>query len=137
VNARRDHAHISDTEARRLLENARNDTFAITLRVVLKSRCRGKWLSINEAAELANVSVRSLQRKLAARDVIFSDLVDGVRAELAAEMLENSDVAVGEIAAALGYSTASNFTRAFQRWTGETPAEFRRRAQKESELRGS
>jgi AraC-like DNA-binding protein len=129
LNVLRKHAEIGDPQARRLLGNARNGDLAETLRAVLKSRLLGRWPTISETAELANLSVRSLQRKLASVDVVFADLVDQVRAELAAEMLEDANVTMGEITKALGYSTSSNFARAFQRWTGETPAEFRRRKQ--------
>lgn len=129
MDSRRKRTEIGDSQARRLLRNAQNGDFVEVLRAVLRSRLSGRWPTIHEAAEMANLSVRSFQRKLAAVDVVFTDLFDEVRAELAAEMLEDANVTVEETAKALGYSTSSNFARAFQRWTGETPAEFRRRKQ--------
>jgi len=44
---------------------------------------------------------------------------------VAAELLENSDLSVNEIARELGYSTTSNFIRAFQRMSGLTPSKYR------------
>ena len=72
------------------------------------------------------MSVRTLQRKFAAEGHVFSKLVDKVRADLAAEMLEDTDLTLAEIATALGYSAPSNFARAFERWTGRSPTELRR-----------
>jgi AraC-like DNA-binding protein len=117
---------VSVSEARRLLATAENGSFADTLRAVLKRHFRGRRLGIKEAAKLADLSVRSMQRKLALDDVVFNDLVDETCAELAVEMLRDADVSLDEIAIALGYSTSSNFARAFERWTGQTPTEFRR-----------
>jgi len=94
--------------------------------MVLKSYRRGRWLTISQAADLAGVSVRTLQRRLAAEGLAFSELVEEVRAELAGEMLNDTDLSLNEVAKELGYSTLSNFSRAFQRWTGKRPSEFRR-----------
>lgn len=96
------------------------------MRAVLK--CYGscdRWLTVAKAAELASMPVRSFQRKLASDGVVFSELVDQARAELAVEMLKDPGVTSAEIATALGYSTPSNFARAFERWTGQTPTEVR------------
>jgi AraC-like DNA-binding protein len=48
-----------------------------------------------------------------------------VRFEIACELLENTDMALGQIAATLKYSEPSAFTRAFRRWCGQTPSEWR------------
>ena len=72
------------------------------------------------------MSVRTLQRRLAEEDCVFSELVDEVRAELAVEMLRNTEASLGEIAGETGYSAQTNFIRAFKRWTGKAPTEFRR-----------
>jgi hypothetical protein len=57
--------------------------------VVLKGRHHNGWLTITEAAELADMSVRSLQRKLASSGVVYRELADQARAELAVEMLKD------------------------------------------------
>ena len=117
---------LSTVDARQLLSTAENGKFAEAVKVVLKSRCPVGRLTIYQVAELADMSVRSLQRKLASCDVVFSELVNNARAELAVERLKDFDLSLDEIAGELGYSTSSNFARAFRRWTGETPADFRR-----------
>ena len=100
--------------------------FIESLRAFLKNYRRGGWLTIHGAAELAGVSVRTLQRRLADEGWVFSDLVSQVRVDVATQMLSETDATVSEIATHLGYSNQANFSRAFQRWTGKSPAKFRR-----------
>lgn len=120
------HDKGSAAETRRLLATAENGSFADTLRAVLKRHCHGRRLRTMEAAKLVDLSVRSLQRKLALEGVVFREVMDETCAEVAVEMLRDADVSLDEIATALGYSTSSNFARAFERWTGQKPNEFRR-----------
>lgn len=117
---------LSKRRARRLLAAPPDDDLVAALRKVLKEYRGARWLTINETAELAGVSVRTLQRKLAAEELSFSELVEQVRAELATEMLTNTDVPLNQIAKELGYSAMPNFSRAFHRWAGKTPSDFRR-----------
>jgi AraC-like DNA-binding protein len=84
------------------------------------------WLSITQTADLAGMSERAFQRELAGKGLDFSKIVNEVRAELATEMLKDRDLTLTEISTALGYSTPSNFARAFERWTEQSPTEFRR-----------
>jgi AraC-like DNA-binding protein len=76
-------------------------------------------------AMAAGVSVRSLQRKLTEEGVSYARLVDRVRFERAVTLLKQPDVRLIDIAAELGYTDAANFTRAFKRWTGASPREYR------------
>ena len=101
--------------------------FIESLRELLKTYRRGGWLTIQGAAKLAGVSVRTLQRRLTEEGWVFSDLVSQVRVEVATEMLSETDASLSDIARHLGYSNQANFTRAFQRWTGKSPAKFRRK----------
>jgi len=77
------------------------------------------------AAEALGLSPRSLQRKLRDEGLSFSALVDEARCELAKEALKGS-APLAEIALRLGFSDQSAFHRAFMRWTGRTPGDFRR-----------
>lgn len=71
------------------------------------------------------MSGRTLRRHLSERGASFQSLVNEVKARLAERHLSERRLAVGEIAYALGFSEPSAFHRAFKRWTGKTPAEFR------------
>ncbi len=77
------------------------------------------------ATELG-LSPRSLSRKLAELDTSFKGIVGSLRKELAHRYLHESNLSPTEIAFLLGYSEVSTFTHAFKRWTGNTPAAFRR-----------
>jgi AraC-like DNA-binding protein len=80
---------------------------------------------VDLVAEALGLSRRSLQRGLAAQGVSYSDLLGAVRLRRAAHWLENTEKPIGEIALDLGYTDASNFTRAFRRQTGVSPKTFR------------
>jgi AraC-like DNA-binding protein len=68
---------------------------------------------------------RTLNRRLNAFGFGFQQLVDESRFEIARQMLEDSAMEVGQIAELLDYAAPGVFTRAFRRWSGTTPAEWR------------
>lgn len=84
-------------------------------------------LSFNQVAVTLRMSPRTLKRRLAESGVRFSDLIEKARRERALLLLRSPELSLDEIADKLGYSTLSNFTRAFRRWTGLTPSVYRRR----------
>jgi len=77
------------------------------------------------AAELADTSVRTLQRRLGELDVSYSEVVDRARFDVASRLLTDSDATSVEIAHATAYSDPSHFARAFRRLTGLSPLEYR------------
>ena len=82
-------------------------------------------LSKQSIADQMHMSARNLQLKLAGRDTTFQDTLDSTRQNLAAGYIQQSHLAITEIAYLLGFSDASNFTRAFRRWYGCSPSEYR------------
>ena len=80
---------------------------------------------IESVAEVAGTSVRTLQRRLGAHGMSYSQLVDEVRLEAALPLLEDPTVPVTEIAYGVGYTFPAHFTRAFRRWTSVSPSEYR------------
>jgi AraC-like DNA-binding protein len=72
------------------------------------------------------LSARTLHRRLAEAGTSFEKLLDETRRELAAEYVRRTDYSVGEVAYLLGFAETSSFNRAFRRWTGKSPSEFRR-----------
>lgn len=71
------------------------------------------------------VSERTLKRRLQEEKSSFQHLVDQVRLERAGDLLQNTSMNLSQIADALGYADAANFTRAFKRWTGISPSHYR------------
>jgi AraC-like DNA-binding protein len=76
-------------------------------------------------ADTLHVSLRSLQRRLKEEDTSFKDLLEDTRQQLALQYLRDNRRSIGEITYLLGFSEPSNFTRAFKRWTGKSPAQYR------------
>ena len=96
-----------------------------SLRHKLQSLLQEGVFSINSAAQVAGISRRSLQRQLAKDNLSYSLLVEQVRFETAVNLLQNSPLSLIEISLELGYRDAANFSRAFKRWAGLSPRQFR------------
>jgi AraC-like DNA-binding protein len=84
-------------------------------------------LSLDLGAEIADTNPRTLRRWLREEGTSFRRILDRIHFEAAEERLREPALSLAEIAAELGYADQANFTRAFRRWTGETPAAYRRR----------
>ncbi len=82
---------------------------------------------IENISRKLGISVRTLQRKLKEEGKSHQDLLDEMRSELSRRYLQEPKLAICEVAYLLGFSEPSAFHRAFRRWTGITPKEFRRR----------
>jgi AraC-like DNA-binding protein len=82
--------------------------------------------TLEHVAERLHLSPRTLRRRLAAYGVSFADLIDGERQKQAQFLLRSSERELSWICEQLGYATLPNFVRAFKRWTGITPAAYRR-----------
>ncbi len=82
-------------------------------------------ISEEAAAAAANISTRTLQRRLRENGQSFGQLTESVRQELAMKYILNPGISLGEISYLLGFSEPSSFSRAFRRWTGETPRKMR------------
>ena len=81
-----------------------------------------------QAAGALAMSLRTLQRRLAAADTSFARLLDETRRELAVEYLREPSNSVEETAFLLGFAETASFNRAFRRWTGESPRAYRSKA---------
>ena len=81
---------------------------------------------IGLTAAAIGISVRGLQRRLAEAGMSYERLVVQSRFVTATQLLQNTDATVLDVALDAGYSDHAHFTRAFRRWTGMSPSEFRR-----------
>jgi AraC-like DNA-binding protein len=76
-------------------------------------------------ARRLGVGARTLQRRLGAHGTTYARILDEVRREKAQRWVEQGTMSLGEIAFGLGFSEPSAFHRAFKRWTGRTPRDYR------------
>lgn len=82
--------------------------------------------SLATVASKMNLSARTLNRRLQAEGAGFQTLMDEQLCQRACLLLAHSNNTLDRIADELGYSDASNFRRAFKKWTGNTPTAFRK-----------
>jgi AraC-like DNA-binding protein len=78
-----------------------------------------------ETARLLNMTSRTLLRRLREENTTFQEVSDHLREELAYDYLVREDCNIEKIAAMLGFSSSSTFSRAFVRWTGQRPSDWR------------
>ncbi len=84
--------------------------------------------SIIEIGEHMGMSNRTLTRRLSENRITFRDLIQKSQEEISKDLLQNSSRSVAEIAFQTGFSEQSAFNRAFKRWTGQSPVEFRKQS---------
>ena len=97
------------------------------------SRCRAAVLeqlssgegTAEDAAKQLHMSPRTLQRKLAEANTTYLELLDDTRKDLALRYIEDPRRSMTDITFSLGFSQPSAFTRAFKRWTGLSPSDYR------------
>lgn len=120
----REAVRICERELERLAANA---TFAGRVQRLLLEQRHG-FPSLEVAARSLSMTPRTLHRRLVAEGTSFRQVLDEVRHRLALEHLKSAKLGLGELAYSLGYTDFANFRRAFKRWEGVAPSEYRRRS---------
>lgn len=86
----------------------------------------GLFLGIEAVAERLHMSDRTLKRQLSREGTTFSTIVEEIRYRHATALLSRTDFTLDQIAEQLGYSDLTNFSRAFKRWSGRSPSQWRK-----------
>lgn len=109
-----------------LLVKYRNDEgLSARVRRQLRDTPPGDWPDLEQVAQQLHLTVSTLRRRLEDEGQSFQYIKDSLRRELAIASLQSAD-SVQEIAIHLGFADASAFHRAFKKWTGSSPGEYRR-----------
>jgi AraC-like DNA-binding protein len=95
------------------------------VRQALSVELRQGQVSLESTALILEVEPRTLQRRLREAGTSYQAILDEMRRELSIYYLREEQIAVYEVAFLLGFSETGVFNRAFKRWTGQTPSEFR------------
>jgi AraC-like DNA-binding protein len=104
----------------------REDNLLASVRRATAETMRDGNLKLARVAKQMAMSARTLQRQLKERGVDFKHLADDTRRRFAMNYLKDRQNTLTEVAFLLGYSELSAFNRAFKRWTGSTPLDYRR-----------
>jgi AraC-like DNA-binding protein len=99
--------------------------FSGRVRRLMVEQLGGTTLTPSTVARALAVSGRTLSRRLADEGTSFRGILDDVRREFACALLQDRSLSVGDIAFFLQYSEPAAFHRAFRRWTGQAPGDFR------------
>jgi AraC-like DNA-binding protein len=104
----------------------REDGLLASVRRATAETMRDGELTLVRVAKQMAMSTRTLQRELKKRGADFKHLAEDTRRRFAINYLEDRQNTLTEVAFLLGYSELSAFNRAFKRWTGSTPLDYRR-----------
>jgi AraC-like DNA-binding protein len=109
---------------RELDKRAEQTSMSARVRRILLERQSG-FPSLQVTARLFHLTPRTLHRRLLDEGSSFHDLLEEVRHLLAVQHLKADKLSIQEIAYSLGYNDQANFRRAFKRWEGVAPSDFR------------
>lgn len=112
-------------ERRSFFESGPSSTLARQLEQVIESTLGHAEQGLQMTAAIIGTSPRTLQRRLSQEQLAYGRLLQSVRFRSAQRLLRDPAMRLAEIARRLGYTDSANFIRAFKRWSGIGPSEFR------------
>lgn len=118
-------ARINDQVVKEYLARLDRENVSNRVHVLLTDQLPSGEVSQDSIAEQLNLSLRSLQRKLSEEGVTYKEVLDNTRRDLAISYMQESGHSINELTYLLGFADGSSFSRAFKRWTGKTPRQYR------------
>ncbi|MDQ8036530.1 MAG: AraC family transcriptional regulator [Pedobacter sp.] len=115
---------MAQAQAKRL---AVIETFTGRVQQILGPLLHGHTPTLEDTASRLGIPDWTLRRKLKEEGITFQALLDNMRKDLALGYMRETQMSLGEVSYVLGFSTPGAFQRAFKRWTGDTPGDYRRR----------
>ena len=116
-------AHVQELIAR----SSEIETFADQVRSQLSHEAIGRGVRAREVAAQLGLSVATLHRRLANENTTFKKISDEASKSLASLLIGPKSLSIATIARRLGYSETAALTRAFHRWYGMSPRDYRKR----------
>lgn len=111
----------------RLIGEAQTNDDMVGRLFALLVRVNRPYPTAKEAAAQLSMSERTLNRRLAKQGLGFGDMLDQVRQQRASYLLDRSNLSIERIGEMLGYAETASFSRAFKRWLGMSPMNYRQR----------
>lgn len=125
-NASEDLLLLLSERANRLLETlSRRSGIATRIASLLATQLNDTLPDKTLISAQLGMSERTLQRRLREEGTSFQEILDNTRHYLARELLRNTRLPLAEVASRLGFSEPSTFYRAFRKWEGSTPGQYR------------
>ncbi|WP_372876189.1 AraC family transcriptional regulator [Pseudomonas sp.] len=118
-------AELNEAVLERNLAQLQAATWAQKVRACLTAQLPDGEPSAERVAQSLHLSLRSLQRHLADEQCSYEGLLADTRHNLALQHMRDPRCSISEIAYLLGFADTSSFSRAFKRWTGQTPSHYR------------
>jgi AraC-like DNA-binding protein len=118
-------AEHNETVLKRTLEQLKPQTWERRVRAAIEAQLPDGEPSAESVAQSLHLSLRSLQRHLADEGFRYDLLLNQCRQNLAMQHMRDPRSSLSEIAYLLGFADTSSFSRAFKRWTGQTPSQYR------------
>lgn len=115
---------LRDSRRMMLVQNAVQPFTQQVRRALILNREQG-WLSVEEIAQGMHLSTNQLWRKLKKEQTSFLEIRDDLKRDYALSLLRDRDLRVGEVAERLGFSEVSSFNKAFLKWVGIPPSQYR------------
>ena len=116
---------LYEQECARLLADLEEEDPVSEQTLRLLRKLEGQYPQMPQIASILNLSPRTYRRRLEEDGQSFQALLDKVRAEHATRYLQNTRLPLSSIAYMVGFNDASNFRRAYLKWTGHSPREVR------------
>ena len=95
------------------------------MRSIIRPLIVSQSCKVEQIASILSMHPRTLNRRLKDLDTSFRELVGDIRYEIAKQMLRDEAISILKVSNILAYADASEFTRAFKRWSGMTPSAWR------------
>ncbi|MCY1522330.1 putative HTH-type transcriptional regulator [compost metagenome] len=118
--------HLLEICERELEQQTRTRSLRERIVHLLGPLLLGREPDLEEVANRLQMPTWTLRRKLAEEGTQFRSILNDTRRDLAMAYIRDTELSFGEIAYLLGFASAEAFQRAFKRWSGQTPGEFRR-----------
>lgn len=122
--------HLLEICERELEQLTRTRSLRERISQLLGPLLNGREPDLEEVANRLQLPTWTLRRKLAEEGTQYRAILNDTRRDLAMAYIRDTELAFGEIAYLLGFASAEAFQRAFKRWNGQTPGEFRKAQRK-------
>jgi AraC-like DNA-binding protein len=117
---------LKDSLALIIVGNMQPIGLAEQIRAIISKEYGNNFPDFSLVCEKLNMTPQTLRRRLKEGNTSYQEIKDSIRHDAAVYYLGKAELSIDEIALMMGFSEASSFHRAFKKWTGKTPAGYRR-----------